>query len=124
MAMACGSHPAQSPGSQRARRLCGSALYDGHARGQGTSAGGRTTSREAAGATAGPRQLRARRRLGEDELASSGHLCTRAHTHTHTPWFTYLASTVSAFPPSVTPKLPHSVSWSRGNEVHRPGASG
>lgn len=83
MAMACGSHPAQSPGSQRARRLCGSALYNGHARGQGTSAGGRTTSREAAGATAGPRQLRARRRLGEDELASSGHLCTRAHTHTH-----------------------------------------
>lgn len=50
--------------------------------------------------------------------------CAHTLTHTHTPWFTYLASTVSAFPPSVTPKLPHSVSWSRGNEVHRPGAFG
>lgn len=61
--------------------------------------------------------------------AGRGRACvlrTLVHTrsHTHTPWFTYLASTVSAFPPSVTPKLPHSVSWSRGNEVHRPGAFG
>lgn len=83
MAMACGSHPAQSPGSQRARRLCGSALYNGHARGQGTSAGGRTTSREAAGARPG---------RGSSVLAGGWartslrpqDTCAHALTHTHT----------------------------------------
>lgn len=83
MAMACGSHPAQSPGSQRARRLCGSALYNGHARGQGTSAGGRTTSREAAG----PRPGRGSSVLAGGWARTSlrpQDTCAHALTHTHT----------------------------------------
>lgn len=49
----------------------------------GHLSGGQDHLARGGGGQAGPRQLRARRRLGEDELASSGHLCTRAHTHTH-----------------------------------------